>query len=88
MWAARPPASSVKKEKTCPIVEGICWGRICMCHLATLIFSNPRGGGGIGKNHRSNVREKIRSNILIVEKFCKKCTYSIGGSKIIINDYI
>ena len=32
--------------------------------------------------------KKIRSNIFIVGKFCKKCTYNIGGSKIVIYVYM
>ena len=35
--------------------------------------------GVIAKNRRNNVRLKIGSNVIIVDKFCKKPTYKYRG---------
>ena len=40
MQVARPKDYNVNKDKMRPNVEGIWWGRVCMCQLITPIFSH------------------------------------------------
>ena len=47
----------------------------------------PRLRGFAGENRRTTC-DKNRVNIIIVDKFCKKLTYNIGGFNIVKKDYM
>ena len=58
---------------------------MCLCVLLQYL-SNL--GGGHWKKFRNHVRSKIGSNVFIVGKFCKECTFNIGDIKIVKHVYM
>jgi hypothetical protein len=63
-------------------IVNIIRGDLYNCSMST----SP--GRSLGENRRTTCNKKIRSNIFIVGKFCKKFTCKIGDFKIVKHVYM